>query len=85
MVGIEEKCSIIGSIYPEKICFDGIAYRTGRVNGVAHIIYLINTPLGSKKNRTKLDFSSLSDSVDGTGQTSNFLEDMQFINAYANP
>ncbi|TSD65003.1 hypothetical protein FFF34_014010 [Inquilinus sp. KBS0705] len=26
------KRSIIGSIYPEKLCFDGSAYRTARLN-----------------------------------------------------
>ncbi|MES2267913.1 MAG: recombinase family protein [Bacteroidota bacterium] len=61
------KRSIIGSIYPEKLCFDGSAYRTARVNEAAHLIYLINSKLGAKKNRTKLDFSSLSDSVAGAG------------------
>lgn len=61
------KREIIGSIYPEKLCFDGIAYRTARVNAAAHLIYLINSKLQAKKNRTKLDFSSLSDSVAGAG------------------
>jgi site-specific DNA recombinase len=61
------KRNIIGSIFPEKLCFDGTAYRTARVNEAANLIYLINNKLGAKKNRTKLDFSSLSDSVAGAG------------------
>lgn len=61
------KRRIIGSMYPEKLCFDGGAYRTARMNEAAHLIYLINNEVGSKKNRTKLDFSSLSDSVAGAG------------------
>lgn len=67
------KRHIIGSIYPEKLCFDGSGYRTARVNEAAELIYLINSKLTAKKNRTKLDFSSLSDSVAGTG-----LEPMTF-------
>ena len=61
------KRSIIGSIYPEKLCFDGTGYRTAQINQAAQLIYLINSQLGIKKNRTKLDFSSLSDSVAGAG------------------
>jgi site-specific DNA recombinase len=57
------KRSVIGSIYPEKLCFDGTTYRTARVNVAAELIYLINSKLGSKKNRTNLDLSKLSDSV----------------------
>ncbi len=62
-----KKRLIIGSIYPEKLCFDGTAYRTARINEAAQLIYLINTKLEAKKNRTKLDVSSLSDSVAGAG------------------
>ncbi len=61
------KRSIIGSIYPEKLCFDGTDYRTAKINEAAQLIYLINNKLEAKKNRTKLDFSSLSDSVAGAG------------------
>jgi hypothetical protein len=61
------KRSIIGSIYPEKLCFDGMTYRTVRVNEAAQLVFLINSQLGAKKNRTKLDFTSLSDSVAGAG------------------
>ena len=61
------KRSIIGSIYPEKLSFDGSAYRTASINEAARLIYLINSKIGAKKNRTKLDFSSLSDSVAGAG------------------
>ncbi len=57
------KRSIIGSIYPQKLCFDGIDYRTAKINEAAQLIYLMNNKLGTKKNRTKLDFSSLSDSA----------------------
>ncbi len=36
---------------------------TKGVNEAAQLIFLINSKLYAKKNRTKLDFSSLSDSV----------------------
>ena len=62
-----KKRLIIGSIYPEKLCFDGYTYRTAKINEAAQLIFLINNKLNAKKNRTKLDFSSLSDSVAGAG------------------
>lgn len=62
-----QKRKIIGSIYPEKLCFDGYTYRTTKINEAAQLIFLINSKLYAKKNRTKLDFSSLSDSVAGAG------------------
>ncbi|WP_096357583.1 recombinase family protein [Mucilaginibacter gotjawali] len=61
------KREIIGSIYPEKLVFDGFTYRTTRVNEAARLIFLINSELYSKKNRTNLDFSKLSCSVAGAG------------------
>lgn len=69
----ETKRSIISRIYPEKLYYENRGYRTARVNQAAELVYLINSKLGAKKNRTKLDFSSLSDSVAGTG-----LEPMTF-------
>ncbi|WP_158991774.1 recombinase family protein [Mucilaginibacter sp. L196] len=61
------KRAIIGSIYPEKLCFDGSAYRTAETNQAAQLMFLINSKLGAKKNRTDLDLSKLSDSVAGAG------------------
>jgi len=61
------KRAIIGSIYPEKLCFDGSAYRTAQTNQAAQLMFLINSKLGAKKNRTNLDLSKLSDSVAGAG------------------
>ncbi|GAA4924699.1 recombinase family protein [Mucilaginibacter defluvii] len=68
-----KKRQLIGSMYPEKLCFDGNEYRTAKVNEAARLIYLINSKLDETKKRTKLDFSSLSASVAGTG-----LEPMTF-------
>ena len=64
---IEIKRQVIGSIYPEKLFFDGSTYRTPRVNAVAQSILLINKALGDKKNRTNKSFSYLSGLVAGTG------------------
>ena len=64
---IETKRQVIGSIYPEKLLFDGITYRTPRVNVIAQSILLINKALGDKKNRTNKSFSYLSGLVAKTG------------------
>jgi site-specific DNA recombinase len=64
---IETKRQIIGSIYPEKLLFDGSTYRTPRVNVIAQSILLINKALLDKKNRTNKSLSYLSGLVAGTG------------------
>ena len=48
---VTKKREIISSIFPEKLCFDGIEYRTFRVNEAARLIYQINNELGETKNR----------------------------------
>ena len=48
---IHTKRSIIGSIFPEKLEFDGKSYRTTRMNIVAHRIFQINSELHQNKNR----------------------------------
>lgn len=57
------KRAIIGSIFPENLCFDGEGHRTARVNDIAWNIGLINSELRSKKKREELGFSSLPASV----------------------
>jgi site-specific DNA recombinase len=52
------KPSIIGSIYPEKLCFDGTGYRTAQINAAAQLIYLINSQLGAKKIGQNLIFQA---------------------------
>jgi hypothetical protein len=47
--GIERKREIIGSMYPEKLSFDGSIVRTARVNEIASHIYHINNELRAKK------------------------------------
>lgn len=49
---IEVKRAIIGSIFPEKLEFDGKHYRTARINSIAHHIFQVNNELdGVKKKR----------------------------------
>jgi len=59
---VERKRNIIGSIFIEKMSFDGSTFRTGRVNEGAKVMYQINKKLQNKKDWTKsknFDLSSL--------------------------
>lgn len=49
----EEKRRIIGSMYPENICFDGIEHRTARLSEPLGLISLINSKLKGKKKWEK--------------------------------
>ncbi len=64
---VTRKREIISSIYPEKLSFDGMQYRTPRINEAARLIYHINNELGAIKNRKGYDVSHLSGRVDPTG------------------
>ena len=64
---IDKKREIIGSIFPEKICFDGNECRTTRVNEAVQYIYQINSELCKTKNRKVSDISQLSCLVERTG------------------
>lgn len=46
------KREIIGSIFPEKLCFDETQHRPDRVNEVVSIINVISSDLQSKKKWT---------------------------------
>lgn len=59
----KKKRDIVGSIFPENLCFDGEKDRTTRVNDIALNIMLINKELESKKKRAKTDLSALPASV----------------------
>ena len=50
--GVEKKREVIGSMYPEKLTFDGIGVRTTRINEAARFIYMINSDLQPQKKRT---------------------------------
>ena len=46
---VELRCHLIGSIFSEKIEFDGIKYRTSKLNEAAALIFQYNSELKNKK------------------------------------
>jgi site-specific DNA recombinase len=58
--GIKTKRDIIGSIFPEKLEFDGKEYRTARMNVIAGRILQIDSELCLKKNRKSDCFNPFS-------------------------
>lgn len=56
---MERKRQVVGSMFPLKMCFDGVKHRTARVNDGARIMYQINKDLQRKKKRAKDENSSL--------------------------
>ena len=60
---VTQKRRIIGSMFPEKLTFDGFGYRTTRVNEAINLISLISKKLEGKKNGTNHFFSDLSQEV----------------------
>ncbi len=65
--GIETKRSLVGSIFPEKLEFDGIQYRTTRMNSVLASIFQINNKLLQNKNRKNDHYNHFSCLVPGVG------------------
>ncbi len=57
---VEEKRNIVGSIFPEKLIFDGHAYRTQRINSALELIGMISSGLEGQKKGTSHCFSDLS-------------------------
>ena len=57
---VEEKRQIIGSIFPEKLVFDGNSFRTARLNEVVRLIFKLGTGFSETKNRTTLKNFELS-------------------------
>ena len=64
---ITEKRQIIGSIFPEKLTFDGFSYRTARLNEAVRLIFSLDAGFNEMKNRKSDDFSRLSGWVVPTG------------------
>ena len=64
---VAQKRQIIGSIYPEKLVFDGFQYRTKRVNEAINLMCLIDKQLRAKKNGTSLNILNLSQEVTPQG------------------
>lgn len=65
--GIETKRAIIGSIFPEKLEFDGEHYRTARINSIAYHIFQINNELNGVKKKRNDHFDHFSLNVDPQG------------------
>lgn len=63
----EKKNAIIGSMFPEKLTFDGFLLRTARVNEVARLIYRMDVGFSENKKGQKSDFSLLSCEVTPQG------------------
>lgn len=57
---IGKKREVIGSMFPEKLIFDGVTVRTARVNEAAQFIYMIHNDLQAIKKRTNEKYSRLS-------------------------
>ncbi|MCW3093803.1 MAG: site-specific recombinase [Ferruginibacter sp.] len=58
----KSKRNIIGSIYPEKLVFDGFHYRTARLNEAVALIYSLDKGFSEKKSgqiESKIDLSTL--------------------------
>ncbi len=64
---VDVKRKLVGSIFSEKICFDGIQYRTASTNEVISLIYLINSELYETKNGKEKSENFLSRLVERTG------------------
>ena len=60
---VVQQRKIIGSMFPEKLTFDGFAYRTARINEALTLMVLINKELSSKKKGTSQSFDDLSQKV----------------------
>ena len=65
--GIETKRAIIGSIFPEKLEFDGKHYRIARINSIAYHIFQINNELDGVKKKRNDHYNHFSLNVAKTG------------------
>lgn len=57
---VAQKRQIIGSIYPEKLVFDGMGYRTARLNEAVQLKYTLDkgsSEINNRKNGKKLRLS----------------------------
>lgn len=60
---VAQKRKIIGSIYPEKLIFDGFQYRTTRLNEAVRLIYTLGDGFSEIKNRKSIRNLCLSGEV----------------------
>ncbi len=64
---IETQRQIIGSMYPEKLTFDGFHFRTTRINDAVSCIYSLSAAFDEKEKGQSGNISSLSSQVGKTG------------------
>ncbi|HEY4209625.1 MAG TPA: hypothetical protein VGM31_22520 [Puia sp.] len=64
---IEVKRQVIGSMYPEKLSFDGEQLRTTRINEAVRIIYTMGAGLSENEKGQSGNISALSSQVGMTG------------------
>ena len=64
---VEMKIKVLGSMFPEKIEFDGIKYRTKSYNKVLDLIFQQTNELRGDKKEKGERFSSFSHSVPRAG------------------
>ena len=62
-----EKRQIIGSVYPEKLIFDGDQLRTTRINEAVRLIYSLDKELAEKETGQSGENPTLSCDVGMTG------------------
>jgi site-specific DNA recombinase len=67
---IIEKRQVIGSVYPEKLSFDGDRLRTTRINEAVRVIYTLDKALEEKEKGQNGNISILSSQVGMTGLAS---------------
>ncbi len=58
-----KKRQIVGSIFPEKLVFDGQNYRTAKLNEAVQLIYTLDVAFRENKNGTSGEFCDLSHEV----------------------
>ena len=64
---IEKKREVIGSMYPEKLTFDGERLRTTRINEAARIIYTLDKAFSENEKGQSGNIPALSSQVGMTG------------------
>jgi site-specific DNA recombinase len=79
---LAQKRQIVGSIYPEKLVFDGFQYRTTRLNEAVRLIYTLDKGFSEIKNRKGSKKMHLSGEVAVLEQLSNhFMDDLRRLAA----
>ena len=73
---------IIGSIFPEKLVFNGNNYRTARVNEAVKLKYIFGLGFSGNENGQTNENFDLYTQVNRIGQISNhFIEDLRLLAA----